>query len=246
MLLITAAIAEELKTAMELSSDRERIHCPGVRLYRAVLKEKPICFLKTGVGPEKAAASLEKALDRVTPERILVIGYGGALDPDLRLGHVVAINRALAFRFDDDHPDWEHIRVEGSFHLSEAEALSRSAAAAGLTAFTGDALTSSYVLGDPAHKDILCRKFNASVVDMETAALARVAQYRSIPISCIRVISDEAEDNFLLPFSNVPLTSITTRAKELFKTGMPQLYQEWKDRTLIANECLRRFVAAYL
>ncbi|HSW39537.1 MAG TPA: hypothetical protein VLL97_08615 [Acidobacteriota bacterium] len=246
MLLITTAIADELKTAMHLCRDPERIHHHGIRLYKAELKGKPVFFLKTGVGPEKAASSLEKALEHIAPERILVIGYAGGLDPDLRLGHIVGINRALEFRFDADHPDWEHLCVEGIYQLTGSEAISRAAAAAGLTAVTGDILTSGYVLGDPVHKDVLYRRFNASVVDMETAALARVAISRSIPLSCVRVVSDEAQDAFLLPFSNIPLTRISTRARELLKTGMAQMYLEWKDRTLIASECLRRFLPSYL
>ena len=246
MRLIAAALEEELNTAMELCRDLRKINSPGVRLWHGTRAENSFYFLKTGVGPAKAAASLKKALEEVLPEQILVIGYAGALDPALKLGDLAAVTKATAFDFDKRHPDWDHIHLDDSFDLMHAESLVLFAESHGMSAVSASVLTSSYVLGEPAHKDILFRKYRASIVDMETAALARVAASSAISLSCIRAISDEAHDDFLAPFSHDPSMGMTVRAKKLLNTGMAKTYREWRDHAAVAKASLSRFLAEYL
>jgi adenosylhomocysteine nucleosidase len=244
MLLIAAALKEELKSGMELCRDLQKSR--GVDLWQGIRGKESIGFLKTGVGPKRAAASLGEALKAIEPARILVIGYAGAIDPDLRLGELVAVSNALAFSLDKDNPDWEQIQLDDAFELDDCEALADCAKLAGIGVRIGDTLTSSYVLGDPVHKRRLHERFHASIVDMETAALAGIASPKAIPVSCIRAVSDEASDTFLAPFSYDPATNISARTKKLFSTGMAQTYREWKDHAAIARESLRRFLSCYL
>jgi nucleoside phosphorylase len=176
----------------------------------------------------------------------LVIGYAGALDPGLKLGDLVAARKAMAFSLNKEEPTWENVQLDGTFALVQGEDLVRTAVSAGLRASIGDVLTSSYVLGEPAHKKILYDGFGASIVDMETAALAGVAASHCVPISCLRVISDEAADSFLAPFSHDPSLSIATRAGRLFNNGMVQTYRDWRSHAQIANQSLAQFLACYL
>jgi nucleoside phosphorylase len=246
MLLIAAALEEQLKIAMETCRELEKIHSPGISLWQGARGGSAFCFLKTRVGPAKAAASLEKALDHVQPEQILMIGYAGALDPALKLGDLVAVTKATLFSLDRDHPDWNDVQLDGSFDLTHADSLAVFAKSHGMKAVSGSALTSSHVLGDPAHKDSLFRKYHAFIVDMETAALARVAASRGISMSCIRAVSDEARDTFLAPFSFDPSMGMTVRAKKLLNKGMTKTYREWKDHAAVAKASLSCFLAEYL
>ncbi len=246
MQLVAAALEEELESGMALCTNRKRIKCGSVHLWQAVRGLRTIHFLKTGVGPVRSAAKLERALRMIKPSHILVIGYAGALDPGLKLGDLVAVGKALAFSLDKEHPGWEHIRLYGEIELVLQEELARAAACAGLNACKGDVLTSSYVLGRPEHKRLLFEKFKASIVDMETAALAFAAAAEGIPLSCVRVVSDEAEDTFLAPFSYDPSTGIPARTRKLLDAGMVQTYRQWKAHASVAKESLSRFLAQYL
>jgi adenosylhomocysteine nucleosidase len=246
MLMIAAALGEELKTAMELCGEQKNIPHRSVSLRQASRNSESILFLKTGVGPRRAMNNLEEALKAVPVTHILVIGYAGALDPGLKLGDLVAVRRAIAFSLSKEKPTWDNVQLEGAFTLVQGEALVRAAQSIRLRAGIGDVLTSSYVLGEPAHKKILYDGFGASIVDMETAALAGVAASHGVPISCIRVISDEAADSFLAPFSHDPSINIATRAGRLFDNGMVQTYRDWKSHTQIANRNLAQFLASYL
>jgi nucleoside phosphorylase len=247
MLLIAAAMEEELNLAMAFCRDQKKISCPGASFWQATCGGKTIGLLKTGVGPKRSAARLEHILEAAEISRILLIGYAGALDPDLKLGDLVAVRKALACGPDKDHPDLEHMQLDGTWELADSEGLAAAGESAGLSVCAGDALTSAYVIGDPAQKRLLYDKFHASVVDMETAALARAAIAKTIPFSCIRAVSDEAHDTFLAPISYNPSSSIPARAIKLIGAGnWMRIYREWKEHSSAAGKCLSRFLSHYL
>ena len=175
-----------------------------------------------------------------------MIGYAGALDPNLKLGDLVAVEKALAFSLDRSNPTWDRILLDGTFELAHFQSLADSAKSLGLRACTGNALTSSYVLGDPVHKRLLHEQFHAAIVDMETAAIARIAASKGVPLSCVRVVSDEAGDIFLAPFSHDPAMHVPARARKLISTGMVRTYREWKNHTAVASDSLSRFLSSYL
>ena len=245
MLLIAAAIQEELNLVMDLCHARRKLHDSSVSLWEASSGDKEILFLKTGVGPGRSASRLECALDFLRPTRVLVTGYAGALNPRMKLGTLVPVSKALACTLSEDSPSWEHARIDGVFELDASQDLADAAKSAGLSFISGDVLTSPYVLGNPKHKRFLYETFHASIVDMETASLARVARARNVSLSCIRVISDEAEDTFLVPLSYDPAVGIPARAARLIGTGV-QIYRRWKENTATADEALSRFFAQFL
>jgi hypothetical protein len=147
---------------------------------------------------------------------------------------------------DPDNPAVENIRLDGTYTLASPHAFAGTAESAHVPLFFADTLTSSHVWGHPEHKRILMKKFPAGIVDMETAALARVAQSFSLPIRCLRVISDEAEDSFLEPFAYDPQAGLKTKAGKFLRSGNPvKLLRRWKSNTSIAKACLERFLREY-
>ncbi|NLV30233.1 MAG: hypothetical protein GXY47_03680 [Acidobacteria bacterium] len=242
MLLVVAALEEELKAGMRLCRGLES--ASGGRLRRGTRDGRAVGFLRAGVGPEKAARNLAAALEKVRPERILVVGYAGALDPDLKLGSLVAATRAIELSLDGADPDWSRVRAGGTFDLADAQAL--LSAAAGIGATAGTVLTSPHVLGNPAHKEILFRSFHASIVDMETAALARVAACAGVRLGCVRAVSDEARDTFLQPFAFDPSSGVGDRVKTLLRTGMGRTWRQWREHAAVAGTSLERFLDRYL
>jgi nucleoside phosphorylase len=181
----------------------------------------------------------------LAPDRILLIGYAGALDPNLKVGDLVGVKKAFACSLDESDPELSHLQLDRQFELKDADAIADSAKSLGLHAGTGDALTSAYVLGVPEHKRLLFEKYNASIVDMETAALASVAISRNIPFSCARSISDGAGDAFLAPFSYNPSANLAARAAKIIGSGV-QGYHEWKTKAKEAGDSLNRFLSRYL
>lgn len=247
MLLIAAALQEELKVALARCRGLQKKNCHGVEFWLATGKGQTICFLKTGVGPRKSAERMERALAIMDISEILALGYGGALDAQLKIGTLVVIRQAFACSIDRDNPAVEHIRLDRSFELAPSDTLVQAAESMLLPVCSGDALTSRHVWGNPEHKRFLREKFGASVVDMETASLAGVSEAHNIPFRCIRVVSDEADDAFLEPFSYDPAVGIPKRAGQLIGKGnMVRAFREWKHNASRARNSLSRFLAGYL
>jgi adenosylhomocysteine nucleosidase len=247
MLLIAAALAEELETVLNLCARRRKIRCGGVPVWTGIRAGATVHLLKLGTGPARSAAALQRALADLRATSILVIGYAGALDPDLRQGELVVVERAHLLAEELRNVPLSEISLGSSWQLAGAEELFTLARGAGLTVSRGTALTSSSIIGVPEHKRVLFQRFGAAIVDMETAALARVASTLAIPLSCVRAVSDEADDDFLAALAYDPACGSLRRvAKMLAAGGWLHRYSQWRERSLAARESLSRFVTCYL
>ncbi len=248
MLLIAAALAEELHLALDLCASKEKVVRHGISFWQAYRGGRTICFLKTGVGPRRSAANLKHLLGVTGISHIFVLGYGGALDPDLKLGDLVIVRKALDFSsLRKLQLPLEEVEPDGFWELEHSEDLIKAGMTAGISFQVGETLTSPYVIGDPSQKRLLYKRFHTSLVDMETAALAREATSRGIPLSCVRTVSDEADDSLLAPFSYDPTSSASSRAVKLISArNWVNFYRQWKERAVVAGESLQRFLSSYL
>ena len=77
---------------------RAKVPNRKISAWQAERNDKKIAFLKAGVGPKRAAASLEEALHAIPCSHVLVIGYAGALDPGLKVGDLVAGRAGSGFQ----------------------------------------------------------------------------------------------------------------------------------------------------
>jgi len=247
MLLIATALAEELQTVLNLCSHRRKIRCGGVPVWVGVRAGVTLHVLKLGAGPARSAATLKRALTGLRVTSILIIGYAGALDPDLKQGELVVVERADLLAEEPQNVSVGEINLAGSWQLASADELFILAQGTGLAVRRGTALTSSSVIGVPEHKRVLFQRFGAAIVDMETAALARVASTFAIPLSCVRAVSDEADDDFLATLSYDPACSTLRRVAEILAAGRwLHRYSQWRERSLGARQSLCRFVTCYL
>ncbi len=248
MTLIAAALMEELDLALGLCVRRARVVCPGARVLEAECRDTKLRFLKTGAGPRRAGTTLEMVLRSVRPSSILVIGYGGGLSRGLKLGDLAVLRSTALLGGDSDDPAApEDARLGEVWQLAAGSSLLEIARSSGCAASLCDGLTAPGIIGDPVLKRSLHERFGVSVVDMETAALARVAAAHGIALGCVRALSDEADDEFLAPFTYDPETAPLRRAARVLASGnWIRRYSEWRSRSAAARESLRRFLTAYL
>jgi adenosylhomocysteine nucleosidase len=242
-LLVVAALGEELSTALELCADARRAG-PGIRLWRGTCRAREVAFLRTGMGPERAAACLTSYLAQARPRRVLALGYGGALDPTLGIGTLVAVRRAVLLgRHRAAGVGLDRTPVDGTWELSGGDPT--DARPAGV--LSGTAVTSPWIIGAPVQKRLLHDRFDAAVIDMETAVLARAAAHAGVPLACIRSISDELEDAFLAPFTYDPAARAPARALRILRAGgWLGRYRDWRSRATRARASLREFARWYL
>jgi len=225
MLLVIAALSEELRIAQELCRSRSGVY-----------------FVKSGVGPKAAANKLSRFLENHTVSKILVFGYAGALDPDLKIGDLVAVRRVISIGENvAARTPLDRMETEGSSNL-----LTDDLAGLGMEIYNADLLTTPFIIGNPEQKKFLRSRFQAAAVDMETGAFARVAAAAGIPLAAVRAITDEAGDSFLAPVSYDPSVTVAGKVgKAVFAGHWLRRYQDWASRAAVARASLRRFLSAY-
>jgi adenosylhomocysteine nucleosidase len=247
MLLIAAALGEELDVPLRLFPVRSKSKSGGITIRSAAGSGGTILFVKTGIGPGRSAHRIDKVLQQVRPSKILIIGYAGALDGRLKVGDIFIARKAMTL-LPQGHKDPPLSSPEtGGAELQLWPELHSAGSAAGLEINLGDLLTSDHVVGDPKQKILLFHQFRAQAVDMETAAIAAVAAAHGIPIGCVRAISDTAQDSFLAPFAGQPAAGFLTRASKLASAAnWVDGYRDWREHAALARRSLHLFLSAYL
>lgn len=159
-----------------------------------------------GVGKVSAALATQFLHDAFKPRCIVAFGLAGEIKTEHSRGHVVVASSATQYDLD-------------ARPLTEARGIIPSLGVAAITAdaaiveklqvaakravenprivrtglvLTGDQIVSSRVMRDSIVHDFpdgLC-------VDMETAAIAQVAQQNGLPWGAVRVTSDKADESF--------------------------------------------------
>jgi nucleoside phosphorylase len=220
-LLIMAALAEELESALRLCRARTRVDVRGLSLSRARCRERTCFFLRTGIGPVRALASLQAALKIIAPSSLLITGYAGALDPALKNGDLIVARRASLLAGTGS--------LEAACTLEAPAAISDAASAQGLRVHVVDLLTAGRPVVSPADKSALYRRHGMAALDMETAVLAGAAAGVGLPVICVRAVADEAED---------ALEAVSARA--VCRS------EAWQARAHVALQSLRKFFQAFL
>jgi adenosylhomocysteine nucleosidase len=163
---VCAAMPRELRLLARALRMRA---CPvgGLPAWRG----RSVVAVAVGVGPERAAAGTTQVLDALRARRVLVVGIAGAVDPALEVGDLV--------------------RPEAVVDVRSARVLiaaRRGAPRSGVLATVDRVL----LMGDgqvaigsaPTLPD------GTTAVDMETAAIAAVADARGVSWDVVRAISD--------------------------------------------------------
>ncbi|GAA1636890.1 nucleosidase [Microbacterium flavum] len=134
--------------------------------------------LVTGIGKLNATYALTRRLDAGGIDEIVVVGTAGSLDPEIRGVHEIsaAIQHDV---IDLDGVAGQHISLP-----ARVETGGGTAAIA-----TGDHFV------DGAEAVAVIRALGATLVDMETYAYIWVAQRFGIPITVLKAVSDNAQDD---------------------------------------------------
>jgi len=138
------------------------------RRYR-IFENGEAALICGGIGAEAARRATEAVIWEVSPERVLSVGFAGALDVSLKVGQIVEPNMVI------NAADGARTEVGSG---------------AGI-------LVSTKMVADKDQKSRLAKAYGASAVDMEAAAVAQGAQARGVGFGAIKAISDAA--NFSLP-----------------------------------------------
>ena len=162
---------------------------PIYRLYRAEEKSAlRITLSGPFIGAPHAVMGLEKLII-LGARRILVLGWCGSLQPDLKIGDLVIPARAVS-----EEGTSQHYPVDQKATMSDSglnRLLAKSIRDRGRSFKTGEIWTTDAIYRETPEKVQRFQEEGVLVVDMEISALLTVAAYRSAALAALLVVSDE-------------------------------------------------------
>jgi adenosylhomocysteine nucleosidase len=164
-----------------------------------------IIVIISGNGAEKGRHAAKNLLGKGATA-LVTWGSAGGLDPALLAGSLVLPEKILL-------PSQTVFAVDVAWHRRLSGCLSEH-----LKLHTGPLFQSPTILTNPLDKDNLFRQHNAIAVDMESAAVATVAQQEKVPFIAIRSVTDTAD--MIIPVSALEATDEHGRLRiwRLFKS----------------------------
>jgi adenosylhomocysteine nucleosidase len=135
----------------------------------------------SGMGPRAARSAAERLIDAGATS-LVSWGLAGGLDPALEAGAVCVPREVIA-------ADGSRLRTARSWQESLSSSVS-----SGRSVGNDALLTAEHALETPADKSAARRATGACAVDMESSAVAQVAEAHGVPFIAVRVIVDTACD----------------------------------------------------
>lgn len=173
---LIAAMPEEIAPLLRRVGRYSREKAGRHKIYRFQAGPLSACLIESGMGPRNATEGASQLIEACTPQVILNFGFAGALSPELKSGDIVSADRLL----------FSH---DGLF--SEQQWLTLLQEPVGQQVQQAAFVTTSRITDKKYLADRLPTGIRQAVVEMETAAVAKVAGTAGIPFIAIRAISDE-------------------------------------------------------
>ena len=174
---IIAALPGELKPLVRGHQKMPVARGSGIAMWEWELGGNPVAAVCAGMGAAAARRAFTAAEFAGSLDAVVSIGWAGALTELAKPGKCYAVSEIV------DSLTGERFSANSA----------------------GERLVTTGHVADAAEKHRLATSYGANLVDMEAAAVARLAQMRGIPMFCFKAVSDEVGANLpnLNPFIDV-------------------------------------------
>ncbi len=171
---IIVALSEELSTLKNV---------PNALWERSMIRGKfifltdDIILIYSGAGAENARKAAELAVSKGAT-KLMSWGCAAALSPDLKMGDLVLADSLL-------NSDSLEMSVNATWHQHAKNVLDSE-----IAAYKGALFNSNEIVSTAGAKQDIFTKTGAIALDMESGAIAEVAQHYALPFLAIRTIAD--------------------------------------------------------
>jgi adenosylhomocysteine nucleosidase len=174
MIAITFALPAESADFVRRLRNASHNSREGVESVRGQLHGRTVAVIHTGVGRKTCRDRMEILLRRENFECLISAGFAGALEKDLRVGHLLVSENFSS----------QELISSAKLELTN-EAI-----------FLGKLLTVPRMVESIADRAILNKQHAAAAVDMETEVIDELCRAHNLPMLSIRAISDTASEPF--------------------------------------------------
>lgn len=173
---IITAMPDETKAVLKSAERRTRSTTSGRSICHCQIAGHDIVLAESGMGLLNAGWGA-MSTSRETPDLLISAGFGGAVLPGLAVGDVVAAEQVMQFH-------------DSVFEQTEVGFFGLNSAADQLSFNRGCFISCDLILNKRSLAGQLPEGTRNPLVEMESAAVARVAASLGIPFLGIRVVSD--------------------------------------------------------
>ena len=188
---------DTLRAAMSLASTKE---ISGMTFYEGTLDGVQIVLVRSGIGKVFASMAAEIMAVLYEVDALINTGVGGGIAEGLSIGEVVLATKLVQHDLDTS-PLGDPVGLISGInvvYLPCDEALTKELFLAmdtlGYPHRRGIIASGDQFICDREKKDRIVSLFDASVCEMEGAAIAQVAYVNRIPCAVLRAISDNGNE----------------------------------------------------
>ncbi|MBN1965468.1 MAG: 5'-methylthioadenosine/adenosylhomocysteine nucleosidase [Anaerolineae bacterium] len=223
---ILGAMEAELNAFIARINQQQTHDVAGIQFTSGLLHGKPVVLARLGVGKVNAAMVTTLVLAQARPTAVICTGVAGSLNPALHPGDIVIAARTAYHDYGRILPDgfvawptWN--RVTGEVNptyfpahdrlLRFAKDASRQVELSPMHLIGGEhrpqVIVGTVVTGDvlvaaAAKRAALRETLDADACEMESTAVAQVCWQQDVPCLAIRSISDRADENVMLDWTD--------------------------------------------
>ncbi|WP_300361099.1 5'-methylthioadenosine/adenosylhomocysteine nucleosidase [Hydrogenimonas sp.] len=195
---VMGAMPEEIEPILARLQDVKKHEIADNIYYTALYGSLDLVIAYSKIGKVFSALTASTMIEKFGAQKMLFSGVAGAIDPDLKIGDLIAATKLCQHDLDITafgHPygyvPEGKVYVEADPRLLEIAA--RVAHERGITLKRGIVATGDQFVADPARKEWIGKTFDAAALEMEGAAVAVVCDALDIPFFILRAISDAAD-----------------------------------------------------
>src|SRR6201996_7453725 len=224
---VLTAIPEEIAAFGAHLTETGRETVAGIAVHHGTLDGRAVVLAESGIGKVNAALAATILFDRFGCGGIIFSGVAGGVDPNLDVGALVIADRVIQHDYGAMVQGALEVYRAGSLPFPQFRGEVALAAEPGLIAGARDALagahfgtilTGDYYLGCGQTRERLFSSFGGKAVDMESAAVAQVAEAFGAPWLIIRALSDLAGEDSQLDFQVFAAQAAKTAAAAVLKS----------------------------
>ena len=188
---LIAAMTDEIRPLLRRAGPVLREQLNGLPCYRFSLAGRRCCLVESGMGPRRAAIATRELLGTTSPRYLLNFGFGGAVKNGPDVGDIVVAQRILHHheRLFSDEAGIDTELTQKTLSLLTTSDDERQFSVLGGSFITSDGIVAKAEVAGTLPSDL-----PHPILEMETAAAARVAAKAGIPLVALRAISDTADE----------------------------------------------------
>ncbi len=206
---LIAAMPEEIRPLLRLAGKYRKEKIDGFAAYRFTYGEEKVLLVESGMGLDNAAEATQ-TLVKAKPCIIVNFGFCGAVKAGPQVGDIMVAQRIILNRENLFSP-------QSGIVEEEAKRLTRSLSDVfndrDFRVYGGAFVTAAEIRNKAEMASLLPAWAPNPVLEMETAAVAKVAAREGVPLLAVRGVSDAAGEE--LGFSIAELTDGRMRIRLL-------------------------------